>query len=93
QSNDSLLLKILNTSEKVVYDGIYVLILDAMLLIKRIKYSMKDQGHYIISDNLDYDIMFVPNIEFDERIKIIGLVVGSVVKPIVQVKIIERNLN
>jgi phage repressor protein C with HTH and peptisase S24 domain len=51
------------------------------------KYSMKDQGHYIISDNPDYDTMFVPNGEFDERIRIIGMVAGTVFKHILQLKV------
>lgn len=87
QHEDSLLLKLLDTSEKAAYDGVYVLKLDGMLLVKRMKYSMKDQGHYIISDNPDYDTMFVPNGEFDERIQIIGMVAGTVFKHVLQLKV------
>ncbi|EJG1589864.1 helix-turn-helix transcriptional regulator [Vibrio parahaemolyticus] len=87
QHEDSLLLKLLDTSEKAAYDGVHVLKLDGMLLVKRMKYSMKDQGHYIISDNPDYDTMFVPNGEFDERIQIIGMVAGTVFKHILQLKV------
>lgn len=89
QHEDSLLLKLLDTSEKAAYDGVYVLRLDGMLLVKRMKYSMKDQGHYIISDNPEYDTMFVPNGEFDERIKIVGSVAGTVFKQILQLKVAQ----
>ncbi len=89
QHEDSLLLKLLDMSEKAAYDGIYVLRLDGMLLVKRMKYSMKDQGHHIISDNPEYDTMFVSNDEFDDRINIIGMVAGTVFKPIPQLKVTQ----
>lgn len=89
QHEDSLLLKLLEESEKAAYDGVYVLRLDGMLLVKRMKYSMKEQGHYIISDNPDYDTMFVRNDEFDDRIEIIGSVAGTVFKHTLQHKIIQ----
>lgn len=86
QHEDSLLLKLLEESEKAAYDGVYVLRLDGMLLVKRMKYSMKEQGHYIISDNPDYDTMFVCNDEFDDRISIIGSVAGTIFKHTLQHK-------
>lgn len=89
QHEDSLLLKLLEESEKAAYDGVYVLRLDGMLLVKRMKYSMMDQGHHIISDNPDYDTMFVPNDEFDGRIEIIGSVAGTVFKHTLQHKVTQ----
>ncbi len=75
---DSMLVKLLDTSEKAAYDGVYVLRLDGMLLVKRMKYDMSTQGHHIISDNELYSSTFVPNSDFDERIKVVGSVAGII---------------
>ncbi|WP_338726584.1 S24 family peptidase [Shewanella baltica] len=84
---DSLLIKLLDKSEKAAYDGVFILRLDEMLLVKRMKYDMNMQGHHIISDNSQHGSTFVPNQEFDERIKIIGSVAGVVYRQIASLKI------
>lgn len=79
---DSLLIKLLDRPEKAAYDGVYILQLDGMLLVKRMKYDMEMQGHHVISDNVLHGSTFISNMEFDDRIKVIGSVAGVVYRHI-----------
>ncbi|MCY9855438.1 XRE family transcriptional regulator [Vibrio mediterranei] len=80
QHKDSLLISLLDKSEIAAYDGVYVLRLDGLLLVKRMQYDMENRGHHIISDNPIYRSTFIPNAEFDERVAVIGNVTGVVYK-------------